>query len=321
MVAALLLTAGLVSVILGAVWLVDGAGAAARRLHVSELAIGLTVVAFGTSLPELTVNIFAAVQGQPDVAIGNITGSNLANILLILGISTLIYPLHVEKGTVWKEIPLCFLASLIVTAFCMDTFLDHAPRAVLTRSEGIALLGFFVIFLYYTAGISNDLPGLSEHVPSAPVTWVKTILMVAAGLLLLIGGGKAVVEGAVRLAAAAELSESFVAVTIVAIGTSLPELATSIAAAWKKKAEIAIGNVVGSNIFNIFFILGISSAIRPLAVNKVLYLSLATGIIAAGLLFICMFTGKRHKLDRWEGGILLGLYVIYLGLQARWPAR
>ncbi len=316
MAAALLLIAGLAGVIVGAVWLVDGACAIARRLRVSELAIGLTVVAFGTSLPELTVNVFAAFENQPALAIGNITGSNIANILLILGISALINPLQVERGTVWKEIPLCFLASLVLAAFCMDSFLDGVKISVLSRSEGISLLGFFVIFLYYTVGISHELPGLSEHSHGMSISPVKTILMIAAGLALLIAGGKAVVEGAVRLATAAGLSEAFIAATVVAVGTSLPELATSVVAAWKKKADIAVGNVVGSNIFNVFFILGISSIIRPLAVSAELVVSLLTGIVAAGILFLCMFTGKRHKLDRWEGAILLGLYGIFLLLQA-----
>ena len=163
--AAVLLCIGLAGVIIGAIWLVDGACAIARRLHVSELAIGLTVVAFGTSLPELTVNLFAAFENQPDIAIGNITGSNLANILLILGISAWLKPLRVERGTVWKEIPLCFLASVLLAVFCVDPLIDGVPQAVLSRAEGIALLGYFIIFLYYTVGIAHELPGLSERPP------------------------------------------------------------------------------------------------------------------------------------------------------------
>lgn len=317
MIAALLLIAGLVGVIVGAVWLVDGASAFARRLRVSELAIGLTVVAFGTSLPELTVNVFAVLEHQPAVAIGNVSGSNIANILLILGLSALFNPLQVGKGTVWKEIPMCFLASLVVAVFCMDSLLDSASRSVLSRSEGIALLGFFVIFLYYTIGISHELPGLSDHRPQVLTSLLKSMVMVAGGIGFLIAGGKAVVEGAVGLATAMGLSEAFIATTVVAVGTSLPELATSVVAASKKKADIAVGNVVGSNIFNGFFILGISSVIAPLEVTSELTLSLFVGIVAAGLLFVCMFTGKRHKLDRWEGAVLIVLYGIYLMLQMR----
>jgi cation:H+ antiporter len=284
---------------------------------VSELAIGLTVVAFGTSLPELTVNIFAAVANQPDVAIGNITGSNIANILLVLGLSAMLNPLQVGRGTVWKEIPLCFLASLVLAACCLDPLLDRAATAVLSRSEGITLLGFFVIFLCYTIGIAHELPGLSEHPHTASFSAPKTVLLIVAGLVLLIAGGKAVVEGAVRLAAAAGLSEAFIAATVVAVGTSVPELATSVVAAVKKKADIAVGNVVGSNIFNVFMILGVTSVIRPLAVAPELMVGFWAGIVAAGLLFVCMFTGKRHKLDRWEGAVLLVLYVVYLFLQFR----
>jgi cation:H+ antiporter len=309
--ASIILILGLAGVIIGAHWLVEGASAIAKRMRVSDLAIGLTVVAFGTSLPELTVNVFAVLQNRPDVAIGNITGSNLANILLILGLSSIFFPLQVGKGTVWKEIPMCLAGSVILAVFC-------AGAAVLSRVEGLVLLGLFAVFLFYVFSIAKELPGLSEHPGEVwIVSLVRAVLITTAGLVFLVGGGKAVVEGAVRLAAAAGLSEAFIAATVVAVGTSLPELATSVVAALKKKSDIAVGNVVGSNIFNIFLILGISSALRPLPVAPQLVVGLRMGILAAGILFVCMFVGKRHRLDRWQGGVLLVLYIIYLVLQAR----
>jgi cation:H+ antiporter len=318
MQAALLLTIGLVAVIFGANWLVDGSVAIARRLKVSDLAIGLTVVAFGTSLPELTVNIVAAIQNQPAVAVGNVAGSNICNILLILGFAAVVNPLTVGYGTVWKEIPLCFLASVILLASCSDPWLDGGVSGVLSRAEGIMLLGFFAVFLYYTCGLSpdsscEDCSGTEDSTQSM----FKMVLLIVGGLIFLIGGGKAVVEGAVNLAAAMGISEGFVAATIVAIGTSLPELATSIVAGVKRKSDIAIGNVVGSNLFNIFFVLGISSVVRPLSIAPELIISLIVGVVSAALLFVCMFTGVKHKLARWEGFGLLVLYFVYLILQYR----
>jgi cation:H+ antiporter len=311
MIASLLLFFGLTGVIIGAHWLIDGACAVARRLRISDLAIGLTVVAFGTSLPELTVNIFAVVQKQPAVAIGNITGSNVANILLILGLSALIAPVQVGRTTVWKEIPMCLGASILLAFFC-------AAGAQLSRIEGIILLCFFLIFLAYIFGIARELPGLCDtHEHPKSISLPAAAVMVAAGLIFLIGGGKAVVEGAVRMAAAAGLSQAFIAATVVAVGTSLPELAASVAAAVKKKPDIAVGNVVGSNIFNIFLILGISAVLRPLPIEPVLMVGLWAGILSAALLFFCMFIGKRHQLERWQGCIFLILYIIYLVMQGQ----
>ncbi|MCI0498418.1 MAG: calcium/sodium antiporter [Planctomycetales bacterium] len=316
MVASVLFVLGLAGVILGANWLVDGASAIAKRLRVPDLVIGLTVVAFGTSLPELVVNMFAALENRPDVAIGNVAGSNIANILLILGLSSMLSPLQVGKETVWKEIPMCLAASVILAVFCAG-FRSGGTETVLNRVEGLLLLGFFAAFLYYTYTISHELPGLSEHPCAAAVSMVRAVLMAAAGLVFLIAGGKAVVDGAVRLAVAAGLSEAFVAVTVVAVGTSIPELATSVAAALKKNPDIAVGNVVGSNIFNIFMILGFSAALRPLRVAPELRIGLWAGIAAAAILFFCMFVGKRHRLDRWQGAVLLILYAVYLVLQPR----
>jgi len=310
--AILLVLVGFVLVIKGADLLVDGACALARKLSVSDLMIGLTVVAFGTSLPELAVNVFAGLKGSTDIAIGNILGSNIANILLILGISGIIYPLIVTKGTVWKEIPLSLLAALLLGILANDRLIDNAESSTLTRTDGLVLLSFFVIFIYYTLGIAKRIEGSEALYPLKERSIKKISIMIVAGLLALISGGKLVVDGAVDLATALGISQSTIGLTIVAVGTSLPELATSAMAAYKKNPEIAVGNIVGSNIFNIFFILGITSLIRPLPFAAKRNLDIGVLILANILLFLFMFTGKKRKLDRWEAALFLVIYSAYI---------
>ncbi len=317
MIGLLLLVLGLVLVVKGADWLVDGASSLAHRLGVSDLAIGLTVVAFGTSLPELTVNLFAVAQNNPSVAIGNITGSNICNILLILGISAMLQPLEVQKSTTWKEIPFSLLAQILLLILVLDTVLDGQTTNILSRTDGFSLLALFGVFLWYIAGMARDLPAVIKQTEHITLPVGKSILFIVLGLGFLVAGGKCVVVGAIKLAEALGLSQSFVAVTLVAVGTSVPELATSVVAALKKKADIAVGNVIGSNIFNVFMVLGVSSSLRPIPVPQDLYMSIYVGIAATVALFLCLFTGKRRVLDRREGAILLGLYVVYLIFQPR----
>ena len=304
---------GFVFLVKGADFLVDGAAAIARRLNISDLAIGLTVVAFGTSLPELFVNVIASLQGSTAIAIGNVVGSNIANILLILGISAMICPLAVTAGTVWKEIPFSLLAALVLFITANDALLDGSGASVLTRSDGLTYLAFFSIFVYYTASIAAGIDGLDDHGPSRQPGPLKSIAFILLGLTGLVLGGKWIVDGAVALAAGFGMSESLIGLTIVAVGTSLPELATSVAAAYKRNADIAVGNVVGSNIFNIFFILGISATIKPLPFQSQNNLDIGMVVIASLLLFLFMFTGKRRSLDRWEGIIFVLLYAAYIG--------
>jgi cation:H+ antiporter len=305
---------GFLMVIKGASFLVDGASSIARILKVSDLVIGLTVVAFGTSFPELSVNIFASVKGNTDIAIGNILGSNVLNILLILGISAIIYPLRVSKGTVWKEIPLTLLAAVLLGILANDKFIDGSSVSALTRIDGLILLSFFVIFLYYIFGIARPPEIPKDNQPAKEHSLSKSILLVVLGLFCLMIGAKWTVNGAVKLALALGVSESLIGLTIVAAGTSLPELATSFVAAYKKNTDIAIGNIVGSNIFNIFFILGISSVIKPLPFQAKSNIDISATIISSLLLFICMFTGKRRFLDRWEGLVFIFLYGAYMTL-------
>jgi cation:H+ antiporter len=308
----ILFAIGFVFLIKGADLLVDGAASIARRLNVADLVIGLTVVAFGTSTPELFVNIFASFKGNTDIAIGNVLGSNIANVFLILGISSVIYPLAVSKGTVWKEIPFSVLAAVVLLLMANDQLLDSAVASALTRIDGLILLSFFIIFVYYTASIAARIEGMEDHVPATQHTWPKSILYIVLGLIGLILGGKWIVGGAIVFATKLGMSESLVGLTIVAVGTSLPELATSAVAAYKKNVEIAVGNVVGSNIFNIFFVLGISAAIRPLPFQTQNNIDLGAVILSSLMLFFFMFTGKKRSLDRWEGMVCLILYCSYV---------
>lgn len=303
----LLLVLGFVILIKGADWLVDGASALARKFRVSDLAIGLTVVAFGTSMPELVVNVFASAKGEADIVFGNIIGSNNFNLFAILGITGLISPLIVQSSTVWKEIPLSLVAAMILFLLSNSFF---GQEAILSRADSIMLLLFFSFFLFYVfKQLKTDLTQQDVKHKELPV--VKIWLYIIAGLAFLVLGGRLVVVNSVQLAELLGISKTIIGLTIVAAGTSLPELATSVVAAVKKNNDIAVGNIIGSNIFNIFFILGISSLIKPVAFdpkfNTDLYL-LGAGTV---VLFIAMFSGGKRKLDRWEAGLLLGVYVAY----------
>ena len=312
MIHVLILAIGFVLLIKGADWLVDGACSLARSLGISHLVTGLTVVAFGTSFPELFVNISASVHNNPAIAIGNILGSNIANILLILGICVLIYPLKVASSTTWKEIPFALLAAVLVLLLVQDERWGGSPA--LGRTDGMILLVFFGVFLYYIFHLARinrrEEPGQRCDLP-------PTIGRILLGLAGLISGGELVVRGAVQLAARFGWSESFVGLTIVAVGTSLPELATSAVAAYKKHSDIAVGNIVGSNIFNIFFILGISAVIRPLPFHAENQVDTFVMIAASLVLFLCLFVGIKRVLGRWEGVLFLVLYAAYIAFLIR----
>jgi cation:H+ antiporter len=306
------LVLGFVLLVYGANYLVEGASALARRLNVSDLVIGLTVVAFGTSCPELFVNLVSSIRGDTAIAIGNILGSNIANVLLILGISAIICPLAVSRGTVWKEIPLSLLAAVMLGILAGDRLIDGAAYSALTRIDGLVLLAFFVIFMYYSFSIAQQFDGLAVPAPGRPMTVTKAVLLVLGGLVGLTLGGHLIVDSAVKLAVRLGLSQSLVGLTIVAVGTSLPELATSVTAAYRKNVDIAVGNVVGSNIFNIFFILGISAVIKPLPFQPADQPDILAVISSGLILFAYMFTGKKSSVDRWEGILFVLLYVGYI---------
>lgn len=314
----LFLIIGLILLIKGADLLVEGASGIARKLNISELVIGLTVVAFGTSTPELFVNIISSAKGNTDIAIGNCIGSNIANILLILGVASVICPLTVSKSTVWKEIPFSLLAAITLGVLANDMIIDKFPTSVLSRSDGIILISFFIVFIYYTVGIAKKIDGMDDFVPTGERSLLMSAVFMAIGLAGLGFGGKWIVDGAVAIALSLGMSESTVGLTIVAVGTSLPELAASGMAAYKKNVEIAVGNVVGSNIFNIMYVLGISSMIKPLPFHENNNADIGVLIAANVLLFVNMFTGGKRLVDRWEGAIYLVLYTGYIAFLVCW---
>lgn len=311
MITYILFIIGFFLLIKGAGLLVDGSASIAKKLKISSIVIGLTIVAFGTSAPEFIVNIFASVQGNSEIAIGNILGSNIANILLILGISAIIYPITAKKNTVLKEIPLSLLAIIILGLMANDMIIDGGIFSGITRIDGFILLSFFIIFLYYTFGITKSEKDIVEEEIKV-LSYSKAILFIFLGLAGLVIGGKWIVDGAVQIAELFNISQSLVGLTIVAVGTSLPELATSAMAAYKKQSDIAIGNVVGSNIFNIFWILGASAIIRPLPFNASSNVDVAMTMFASIVLFAVMFIGKKRVIERWQGVFMITTYIGYV---------
>ena len=302
----ILLAVGLFFLIKGADWLVTGASNIARKQQISDLAIGLTIVAFGTSAPELVVNITASIENHQDIVFGNIIGSNNFNLFLILGVAGLITPLVVQSSTLFKEIPISFIAGLMVLLLA-NSFVFQGE--ILTRIDGIILLVFFLIFLAYVYTQLKREPVLEEVKENHSPKW-KIWGLIIFGLLALIAGGKMVVTSAIFMATSMGVSEKLIGLTIIAAGTSLPELATSIVAALQRKSDIAIGNVIGSNIFNIFFILGISATVRPIAYdtafNRDIYLLLG----GTAILFLLLYFGRK-KLGRPTAAMLLVTFVAY----------
>src|SRR5690606_26948809 len=312
MINVLILLAGFVMLILGADKLVEGASGLAIKLGIPNIVIGLTIVAFGTSAPELVVNAFAAANDNTDLVLGNIIGSNLFNVLGILGVCAVIHPLKVKNNTTWLEIPLSLLAAVAVYIVANDVFFDNAEENLITRTDGLILLLFFSIFLVYNITLSINSPEEAGEVEAKSFTYWKGTLFIVLGLAGLVIGGRLIVTSAVSIAQTFGLSERVIGLTIVSIGTSLPELATSVVAVRRKNLDIAIGNVVGSNLFNIFFVLGISTVITSVLVLPSSFLDILLNILAGLLLFIFLFTGKGRSLERWEGAIFLAIYLGYL---------
>jgi len=304
----LLLAVGFVALILGANWLVNGASSVGIRAKMSPLLIGLTIVAFGTSLPEMIVNIFSCAKGSPGLAIGNIIGSNTMNILLILGVSSLIWPIDVSRVSIRRDIPVGFVATLAITL--MANYLFSGEARTINWMEGIALLLMGFAYLLFTM-LKNDPKEEIEDVQEA-MPWGKTILTIVGGIIGLYIGGELVSRNAQILAKNWGMSESTIGLTVVATATSLPELITSIVAAVKKNSGIAIGNVLGSNIMNIFFVLGISALITPLPFDPKMNQQLMILFAANVLMLVLVFIGKGHKLSRWEGALLTLGYVGFM---------
>lgn len=307
----ILLLVGFFALILGATKLVDAASSLAAKLGVPSIVIGLTIVAFGTSAPELVVNVFASVQGSSEMVLGNVLGSNIFNVFGILGFCAIIAPLTVKSSTTWLEIPMSLLAAICVLVLGADVFLDETTENFLSRVEGIILLLFFTIFLVYNLTVAKK-GNTEEEIETYNYSNLKAILFIIIGLAGLVIGGRLIVNSAVEIAEVIGLSERVIGLTVVSIGTSLPELATSIVAVRRKNVDIAIGNVVGSNIFNIFLILGTSVVITPFALSDNALFDILVNILASVLLFIFIFTGKGRRLERWEGIILIAAYIGYL---------
>ncbi|MFZ6015358.1 MAG: calcium/sodium antiporter [Patescibacteria group bacterium] len=303
---------GFVFLIKGADLLVDGSAALARKLRISNLVIGLTIVSFGTSLPEMVVNLFASAEGNTDLAIANILGSNIANILLILGVSAVIIPLCVPKGTVWREIPFSLLAVLVLAILANDALLNGMGFDLISRSDGMVMMTFLVLFMYYIFQLAKSERKKNIIKEEDGPSTGKSILFLGLGLAALIAGGNWVVDGAVSIAKFLGMSTAYIGLTVVAIGTSLPELVTSAVAAYKNNPQLAVGNAVGSNIFNILWILGLSALIRPLPFAAASNFDLIAVITATLLLFIWMFVGKKRMLERWQGAMFLFCYAGYI---------
>lgn len=311
MINILFLIGGLLLILLGANGLTDGAASVAKRFNIPSIVIGLTIVAFGTSAPELTVSVSSALKGSADLAIGNVVGSNVFNTLMIVGCTALFAPIAVTRNTLIKEIPLCILSAIVLFICANDILLDDSNENVISITDGWVLLCFFAIFLSYTFAIATggNQAEEGEEIVQMPI-W-KSVLYIAGGLAGLIIGGNFFVDGASGIARNLGVSESVIGLTLVAGGTSLPELATSIVAALKKNPEIAIGNVIGSNLFNIFFVLGCSASITPLHLAGINNIDLLTLIGASLLLWLVgVFFGKR-TITRIEGSLMVLCYVAY----------
>lgn len=314
----LLLLAGFILLILGADKLVEGASSLAKRYKIPEIVIGLTIVAFGTSAPELAINIVAAINGSTDIVLGNVLGSNIFNVLLILGVAAMINPLNVKKNTVKYEIPFSVVAAILLLLLTMDTWFGLGENQLESR-DGIILLVFFGFFLYYNFLLVKSNPDEMEvHTKNLPL-W-KSLVFMALGLAGLILGGRLIVDNAVKIAEILGISQRVIALTIVSIGTSLPELATSIMAVRRKEADIAIGNVVGSNIFNIFLVLGSSITIKNTWISDAsltdIWVNIGVGLLLIGFVFRGgdKTVGKWQglTLDFWEGLAFVILYAGYL---------
>ena len=303
----LLLVGGLLLILLGANGLTDGAASVAKRFHIPNIVIGLTIVAFGTSAPELTVSVSSALKGSADIAIGNVVGSNIFNTLMIVGCTALFAPIAVTRNTLQKEIPLCILSSIALLICANDIFLNGDEANILSITDGLLLLCFFAIFI--ASHTPEEAAGDEENIKQLPL-W-KSILYILGGLGALIAGGSFFVDGASGIARNLGVSESVIGLTLVAGGTSLPELATSIVAALKKNPEIAIGNVVGSNLFNVFFVLGCSASITPLHLTGITNLDLWVLIGSGILLWLFGLFFAKRTITRIEGSIMVLCYIAY----------
>jgi len=301
--ASLLIILGFALLIYGADWLVDGASAVAKRLGVSDLVIGLTIVAMGTSMPEMIVSLIAAIQHNTEIAITNVLGSNNINTLVILGATAMIYPIASQKSARQFDIPWSMLAGILVFFFAQDGSISGMGGAVL-------LIGF-LIFMGHSLKMAKSAPDSNESI-EITLSTRKAVLLILLGLVALVVGGKLIVDSATSIAHMMGVSDAIIGLTIVALGTSLPELATSCIAAYKHNCDLALGNVIGSNIFNVFFILGVSAIIHPLPAYSGLWLDAAMVALSSLLVMLFVYSTKKHEIKRWHGCVLVLVYAAYL---------
>lgn len=309
----LYLLLGLALIIGGANFLTDGSAAVAQRFRVPEFIIGLTVIAVGTSTPELVVSVLSAIAGKTDVAIGNVVGSNLFNVFVIVGICALIRPLPLTSGNIRRDIPFGMIGALLLLFVACDRMLGLGDADRIGRAEGIGMFVLYILLMRYTVR-HTERPAAGEH-PSdekPPMRLWLAVVMIVGGLGALIGGGELFLDGATRIARSLGVSESVIAITLVAGGTSLPELASSVVSLLKGRAEMALGNVIGSNIANILLILGLSATIRPLSLGSITIVDVSMVVLSAAVLFVAAFTFRRKAIDRAEGAIFLAIYIAYL---------
>lgn len=295
-----LIVVGVALVLFGADRLTEGASALARRMNVPEIIIGLTIVAAGTSAPELFVSLVSALKGTPDLAVGNVVGSNTMNAMLIVGCAAMVAPMTISRSTVKKDIPFSVGASVLLILLAVDSFLG--------RVDGIILLLGFAVFMAYT--LMQAKTGSTDEVQAEKSPVWKNIVYLVGGLLGLVLGSNLFVDSASSVAYALDISEGVVGLTVVAGGTSLPELATSVVAARKGQSAIAIGNVIGSNVFNILLILGLTATISPMEIEGITTIDMAVMLISVALVWMFSFT--RYTVERWEGAVLVGGYLVYL---------
>ena len=296
-----LIIAGVAMVLYGADRLTEGASALARRMNVSEIIIGLTIVAAGTSAPELFVSLVSALKGTPDMAIGNVVGSNTMNAMLIVGCAAVVAPMSISRNTVRKDIPFAVAASVLLPLLAID--------AAIGRIDGIILLAGFAAFMYYTLSQAKTGEADTSDETKMQNPWLS-VFFVVLGLALLVIGSNIFVDSASRVAYALGLSEAVVGLTIVAGGTSLPELATSVVAARKGQSAIAIGNVIGSNVFNILMILGLTATISPMQIQGITHIDLL--MMLGSIVMVWLFSRTKYTVERWEGALLAVIYIAYV---------
>ncbi len=306
-----------IALVAGANYFVSGASSIARKIGVTPFVVGLTVVAVGTSAPEFFVNVTAAVKGSTELAIGNVMGSNIVNILLGLGVAAVVSKIAIKEQTVWKEIPFALLSVLVIAFVTLDTVFSGEEVNIITRGDALILLSFFIIFMVYTFGLSKAEENEEEDTEIKMYPWFKSLMLTLGGIAMLIIGGQLVVKHAVQIALSLGLSENLVGLTIVAMGTSLPEIVTSVIAVRKNQADLVVGGIIGSTIFNAFFILGSTAFVKdividPLKLNNITF-DIGFLFVVSLFLFFFMFIGHRHVLKRWQGVAFILLYFAYMG--------